>query len=320
MKFKLRDVLVEIIYKDNELLFNPYNLKNAIRMKDAYDNDITVGVLKNRLNKLNDYEVKKISANDIKKYLDRKGSPTGERFITERGLYKLVEQYKSDVDIKEIMDYISKEILPSVLSYDESQQDIKEVKEKKLQSSKEDSKADKTKLAEKQLEVREMAERNKMASLLLKLSKEKTLTEVQSNLLLYKAIEVLLGRQLEEVASSSQAVEIKPIIQPEPVQVHKEQSIPYIPLKEEQSIPYIPLKEEVKEQPIILTDHTTITKPSRDDNEEINIEYNPRLDPTKKKLTKEEFRKRWLKDLEDKRIRQEKEEQLEIYGEVIDEE
>ncbi len=298
MTFMLNGKSVEVIYKDNELLFNPHDIKTAIGMTDAYGAEITLNVLKNRLGKLNEYEVKKLSASDLRKYLNRKGNNAGERFITERGLYKFINQYKSYVEIDEIMNFITTNILPNV---------EKENDDAKISYKKEiETKVDKSKLAEKQLQVREMSEKNKMASILLKLTKEKSLTEVQKNLLLYKAIEVLLGKQLEEVSSS-----ITPVI--EKPQVHKQPSIPHIPLKEESN--ELKNKSSSSEEQIILTDHTTVMKPSID--KEIEIEYDPRLDPTKKKLTKDEFRNRWLIDYEHKKRIQEEQEKIEqeIYGE-----
>lgn len=96
---------VEILEIDGQILFNPYDVGNCL--------DLTENGVKTAITKMNDTQVIKLTNSKVAKYNFRKLHNTGENFLTESGVYKLVfKSHKPDAE--KFTDWIADEVLPSI--------------------------------------------------------------------------------------------------------------------------------------------------------------------------------------------------------------
>lgn len=96
---------VEIFELDGKVLFNPYHVGACLELSEN-------GV-KTAISKMNNKQVVKLTNSKVAKYNFRKLHNTGENFLTESGVYKLV--FKSNKPNAEAFtDWIADEVLPTI--------------------------------------------------------------------------------------------------------------------------------------------------------------------------------------------------------------
>lgn len=96
---------VEIFEIDGQVLFNPYHVGECL--------EIGENGVKTAVSKMNDKQVIKLTNSKVAKYNFRKLHNTGENFLTESGVYKLVfKSHKPNAE--EFTDWIADEVLPSI--------------------------------------------------------------------------------------------------------------------------------------------------------------------------------------------------------------
>lgn len=96
---------VEIFELDGKVLFNPYHVGECLELSEN-------GV-KTAISKMNNKQVVKLTNSKDAKYNFRKLHNTGENFLTESGVYKLV--FKSNKPNAEAFtDWIADEVLPTI--------------------------------------------------------------------------------------------------------------------------------------------------------------------------------------------------------------
>ena len=114
---------VEVFELNGQVLFNPYHVGECL--------EIGENVLKTAVSKMNDKQVVKLTNSKVAKYNFRKLHNTGENFLTESGVYKLVfKSHKPNAEA--FTDWIADEVLPTLRktgSYEMPKQD-KSKKEK----------------------------------------------------------------------------------------------------------------------------------------------------------------------------------------------
>lgn len=94
---------VEIFELDGKVLFNPYHVGACLELSEN-------GV-KTAISKMNNKQVVKLTNSKVAKYNFRKLHNTGENFLTESGVYKLV--FKSNKPNAEAFtDWIADEVHP----------------------------------------------------------------------------------------------------------------------------------------------------------------------------------------------------------------
>lgn len=96
---------VEIIELDGWVLFNPYHVGECLELGNS--------AVKMAISKMNDKQVVKLTNSKVKDIDFRKLHNTGENFITESGVYKLVfKSHKPNAE--QFTDWIADEVLPSI--------------------------------------------------------------------------------------------------------------------------------------------------------------------------------------------------------------
>lgn len=96
---------VEVFEMDGKVLFNPYHVGECLEMGEN-------GV-KTAVSKMNDKQVIKLTNSKVAKYNFRKLHNTGENFLTESGVYKLVfKSHKPNAEA--FTDWIADEVLPTI--------------------------------------------------------------------------------------------------------------------------------------------------------------------------------------------------------------
>lgn len=96
---------VEVFEFDGQVLFNPYHVGACLKIGEN-------GV-KTAVSKMNDKQVVKLTNAKVAKYNFRKLHNTGENFITESGVYKLVfKSHKPNAE--KFTDWIADEVLPAL--------------------------------------------------------------------------------------------------------------------------------------------------------------------------------------------------------------
>lgn len=96
---------VEVFEFDGRVLFNPYHVGACLKIGEN-------GV-KTAVSKMNDKQVVKLTNAKVAKYNFRKLHNTGENFITESGVYKLVfKSHKPNAE--KFTDWIADEVLPAL--------------------------------------------------------------------------------------------------------------------------------------------------------------------------------------------------------------
>ena len=114
---------VEVFELNGQVLFNPYHVGTCLELGDS--------AVRMAIAKMNEKQVVKIKNSDVSKVDFRKLHNTGENFLTESGVYKLVfKSHKPNAEA--FTDWIADEVLPTLRktgSYEMPKQD-KSKKEK----------------------------------------------------------------------------------------------------------------------------------------------------------------------------------------------
>lgn len=96
---------VEVLELEGQVLFNPYHVGACL--------DIGENGVKTAVSKMNDKQAVKLTNSKVAKYNFRKLHNTGENFLTESGVYKLVfKSHKPNAET--FTDWIADEVLPSI--------------------------------------------------------------------------------------------------------------------------------------------------------------------------------------------------------------
>ena len=96
---------VEVFEFDGQVLFNPYHVGACL--------EIGENGVKAAVSKMNDKQVVKLTNSKVAKYNFRKLHNTGENFITESGVYKLVfKSHKPNAE--KFTDWVADEVLPAL--------------------------------------------------------------------------------------------------------------------------------------------------------------------------------------------------------------
>lgn len=96
---------VEVFELNGQVLFNPYHVGACL--------DIGESGVKTAVSKMNKKQVVKLTNSKVAKYDFRKLHNTGENFLTESGVYKLVfKSHKPNAEA--FTDWIADEVLPSI--------------------------------------------------------------------------------------------------------------------------------------------------------------------------------------------------------------
>ena len=96
---------VEVFEYKGDILFNPYDCGKCL--------DLTESAVRNHLAKMNKKQSKLIKNSDVRDKDIRKLHNTGEKFLTESGVYKLI--FKSQKEEAEgFQDWVTDEVLPTI--------------------------------------------------------------------------------------------------------------------------------------------------------------------------------------------------------------
>ena len=94
---------VEVFEFDGKVLFNPYDVAECLDIKNVKDN----------VSNMNDKQVVKLTNSKVGNTDFRKLHNTGENFLTESGVYKLIfKSHKKDAE--KFQDWVTDEVLPSI--------------------------------------------------------------------------------------------------------------------------------------------------------------------------------------------------------------
>ena len=96
---------VEVLEVEGQVLFNPYHVGECLELGDS--------AIKMAVSKMNDKQVVKLTNSKVNKSDFRKLHNTGENFLTESGVYKLVfKSHKPNAEA--FTDWIADEVLPTI--------------------------------------------------------------------------------------------------------------------------------------------------------------------------------------------------------------
>lgn len=96
---------VEVLEVEGQVLFNPYHVGECLELGDS--------AIKMAVSKMNDKQVVKLTNSKVKKSDFRKLHNTGENFLTESGVYKLVfKSHKPEAE--KFSDWVTDEVLPTI--------------------------------------------------------------------------------------------------------------------------------------------------------------------------------------------------------------
>lgn len=96
---------VEILEIDGKVLFNPYDVGKCLEIGES--------AVKMAISKMNERQVVKLTNSKVKDVDFRKLHNTGENFLTENGVYKLVfKSHKPNAE--KFTDWIADEVLPEI--------------------------------------------------------------------------------------------------------------------------------------------------------------------------------------------------------------
>ena len=96
---------VEVFEYNDNVLFNPYHVGKCL--------DLTDSAVRMAISKMNENQVIKLTASNVKDIDFRKLHNTGENFLKEAGVYKLI--FKSHKEAAErFQDWVTDEVLPSI--------------------------------------------------------------------------------------------------------------------------------------------------------------------------------------------------------------
>lgn len=96
---------VEVFELDGQVLFNPYHVGECLELGES--------AVRMAISKMNKKQVIKVTNSKVKNIDFRKLHNTGENFLTESGVYKLVfKSHKSNAE--EFTDWVTDEVLPTI--------------------------------------------------------------------------------------------------------------------------------------------------------------------------------------------------------------
>lgn len=96
---------VEVFEIDGQVLFNPYDVAECLDLSDS--------AVRNYTSKMNENQVIKLTNSNVRNKDFRKLHNTGENFLTESGVYKLVFKSRKP-DAEKFTDWIADEVLPAI--------------------------------------------------------------------------------------------------------------------------------------------------------------------------------------------------------------
>ncbi len=96
---------VEIIELNGEVLFNPRHVGKCL--------DITNSTVRDHISKMSDKQVKKLTNSNVEGTHFRKLHNTGESFLTESGVYKLIFKSRKP-EAEKFQDWVTDVVLPSI--------------------------------------------------------------------------------------------------------------------------------------------------------------------------------------------------------------
>lgn len=111
---------VEVFEWNGQVLFNPKHVGDCLGIKNVNDN----------ISKMNEKQVIKLTNSKIGNPDFRKLHNTGENFLTESGVYKLIFKSKKK-EAENFQDWVTDEVLPQIRkigSYKNNQSSINEFK------------------------------------------------------------------------------------------------------------------------------------------------------------------------------------------------
>lgn len=96
---------IEIFELDGEILFNPYQVGECLEISDA--------TVRDHMRKMNKNQVVKLTNSNVGLTNFRKLHNTGENFLTESGLYKLLMKSRKP-QAERFTDWITDEVIPAI--------------------------------------------------------------------------------------------------------------------------------------------------------------------------------------------------------------
>ncbi|MER0283513.1 BRO family protein [Clostridioides difficile] len=96
---------IEIFEFEGQILFNPYDCGRCLELSDS--------AIRNHLSKMNDTQAILLKNSNVLDKDFRKLHNTGEKFLTESGVYKLIFKSKKE-EAEKFQDWISDEVLPQI--------------------------------------------------------------------------------------------------------------------------------------------------------------------------------------------------------------
>ncbi|WP_307721298.1 Bro-N domain-containing protein, partial [Clostridioides difficile] len=96
---------VEVLEYNGQVLFNPYDCGRCLELSDS--------AIRNHLSKMNDTQAVLLKNSNVLDKDFRKLHNTGEKFLTESGVYKLIFKSKKE-EAERFQDWISDEVLPAI--------------------------------------------------------------------------------------------------------------------------------------------------------------------------------------------------------------
>ncbi|MDU2490431.1 MAG: BRO family protein [Clostridium celatum] len=113
---------VEVFELNGKVLFNPYHVGECLELKES--------AVRMAISKMNEKQVIKLTNSNVKDIDFRKLHNTGENFLTESGVYKLIFKSKKK-EAEKFQDWVTDEVLPQIRktgSYTNNQNSINEFK------------------------------------------------------------------------------------------------------------------------------------------------------------------------------------------------
>ncbi|PTL48014.1 Bro-N domain-containing protein [Clostridioides difficile] len=96
---------VEVLEYNGQVLFNPYDCGRCLELSDS--------AIRNHLSKMNDTQAILLKNSNVLDKDFRKLHNTGEKFLTESGVYKLIFKSQKE-EAEKFQDWISDEVLPAI--------------------------------------------------------------------------------------------------------------------------------------------------------------------------------------------------------------
>ncbi|HBF2829264.1 BRO family protein [Clostridioides difficile] len=96
---------VEVLEYNGQVLFNPYDCGRCLELSDS--------AIRNHLSKMNDTQAILLKNSNVLDKDFRKLHNTGEKFLTESGVYKLIFKSQKE-EAEKFQDWISDEVLPQI--------------------------------------------------------------------------------------------------------------------------------------------------------------------------------------------------------------